>query len=89
MLYTCTVRKSTVEKGSQVIVKLYGRQIFELPAGQWCGVARLSRGISGFARVVYEGPITLDVQYAIIGGTTQAPPRLGDPIRIAGLRILD
>ena len=72
-----------------MIVKLCGRQIFELRAGPWRGVARLSRGIPGFAHVVYEGEATLDVQYAVIGRTPWARPRLGDHIRIAALRILD
>lgn len=43
----------------------------------------------GSAHVVYEGPATLDGQYAIIGGTPQARSCLGDPIRIAALRVLD
>jgi hypothetical protein len=89
ILYDGPVRRSTVEKGSQVIIKLCGRQIFELPPGQWRGVARLSRGIPGFAHVVYEGRATLDVQYAMRGRTPRAWPRLGDPIRVAALRILD
>jgi hypothetical protein len=58
-----------VEKGSQVIIKLCGRQIFELPPGPWREVARLSRGIPEFARVLYEGPATIDVRYAVIART--------------------
>jgi hypothetical protein len=72
-----------------VIVKLCGRQIFELRAGPWRGLARLSRGIPAFAHVLYEGPATIDVQYAVIARTLSARPRLGDPIRIAALRVLD
>jgi hypothetical protein len=78
-----------VEKGNQVSVKLCGRQIFELPSGQWHGLVRLSRGLPGFAHVLYEGPASIDVQYAVIARTLAARPRLGDPIRIAALRVLD
>jgi hypothetical protein len=83
------VRRSTIERGNQVIVKLCGRQIFELSAGQWCGIVRLSRGTPEVARVLYEGPATIDFQYAVIGRTPTTRPRLGDPIRIAGVRVLD
>lgn len=72
-----------------MLVKLCGRQIYELPSGQWRGVARLSRGTAEIARVLYEGPTTVDVQYAVIGRTPGVRPRLGDPIHIAGLRLLD
>jgi hypothetical protein len=72
-----------------VLVKLCRRQIFELPPGQWRGVARLSRGTPEIARVLYERPATIDVQYAVICRTPAAWPRLGDPIRIAVVRMRD
>src|SRR5687768_395036 len=70
-----------------MIIKLCGRQISELPPGQWRGVARLSRGSQEIARIQYEGPATVDVQYAIIGPTPALRPRLGDPMSIAGISI--
>jgi hypothetical protein len=72
-----------------VIVKLCGRQISELPPGQWSGVARLSRGTPEIARVLYEGPATIDVQYAIVGRAPTVRPRLGDLIRIAEVCVRD
>jgi hypothetical protein len=72
-----------------VLIKLCGRQISKLPPGQWRGVARLSCGTPEIARILYEGPATVDVQYAVIGRTPTARPRLGDPIHIAGVRVLD
>lgn len=71
------------------MIKLCGRQISELPPGQWCGIARLSRGSSSIARVIYEGPVSINVQYAIISRTPTVPPRLGDPISIVGLSLSD
>jgi hypothetical protein len=79
------VRRSAVERGNHVIVKLCGRQISELPPGQWHGVVRLSRGTPEIARVLYEGPATITVQYAIISRTPTVRPRLGDPIGIVSL----
>jgi hypothetical protein len=72
-----------------MIIKLCRKQIYELPAGQWCGVARLSRGTPEIARILYEGPATITVQYAIAGRTPTVRPRLGDPISIAGVSISD
>jgi hypothetical protein len=72
-----------------VVVKLCGRQIFELPLGQWRGVVRLSRGTPEIARILYEGPATITVQYAIVGRTPTVRPRLGDAISIAGLSVND
>ena len=72
-----------------MLIKLCGRQIYELPPGQWSGVARLSRGTSEVARILYEGPATINVQYAIIGRTPTVRPRMGDPMHIAGLSVSD
>ena len=83
------VRRSAVERGNHVIVKLCGRQIFELPPGQWHGVVRLSRGTPEIARVLYEGPATITVQYAIVGRTPIVRPRLGDPISITHISVSD
>lgn len=72
-----------------MIIKLCRRQISELPPGLWRGVARLSRGTPEIARVLYEGPATITVQYAIVGRTPTVRPRLGDPISIADVRVND
>ena len=72
-----------------MLIKLCGRQIYELPPGQWSGVARLSRGTPEIARVLYEGPATITVRYAIVGRVPTVRPRLGDPISIAGLSVND
>jgi hypothetical protein len=37
--------------------------------------------------VLYEGPATIDVQYAIVGRTPTLRPRLGDPISIADVSV--
>ena len=72
-----------------MIVRLCSKQIYELPPGQWSGVARLSRGRPEIARVLYEGPATINVQYAIVGRVPAVRPRLGDPISIADLSVSD
>jgi hypothetical protein len=72
-----------------VLIKLCGRQIFKLRPGQWRRVARLSRGTPAIARVLYEGPAIINVQYAVIACTPRARPCLGDPIRVAGVSVLD
>ena len=72
-----------------MLIKLCGRQIYELPPGQWSGVARLSRGTPEIARVLYEGPATINVQYAIAGRTPTVRPRLGDPISITDVSVSD
>ena len=38
---------------------------------------------------MYDGPATLDVQYAIVGRTPTVRPRLGDRMCIAGLSVQD
>src|SRR5687768_15206079 len=82
-------KEDFAQRENQVIVKLCDRQIYELPPGHWSGVARLSRGTPEIARVLYEGPATINVQYAIVGRTPTVRPRLGDPISIAGLSVSD
>jgi hypothetical protein len=72
-----------------VIAKLCRKQILELPPGQWSGGVRLSRGTSEIARVLYEGPATITVQYAIVGRAPMVRPRLGDPIGITDVSVLD
>jgi hypothetical protein len=72
-----------------VLIKLCDRQIYELAPGVWRGVARLSRGTPEIARVLYEGPATITIQYAIVGRAPTVRPRLGDPISIADISVRD